>query len=461
MAPGRHLTPLTPTWQALWGRLPNRRLKTRLSRLLHYCSAVGVEPSDVSEATFAAFRQHLNQSLLKNPAAAFRETLLGWNAARVQVPGWPNIDVSIPARRTAWTMPWSAFPESLQQDAVRYLDRLGGRDPLEELPFRPVRPLTLQLREYQIRLFASALVIRGWDSSTLTSLADLVAIDAFKDGLRHLIARRGGRSTANTVHLATSLKAIARYHVRVDAQHLERMAAVIGRLEPPKRGLTAKNRSRLRALDDPKTALALVQLPAKLMTSADRERRPLRAARLAQTAVAVEILLMAPIRIGNLSTLDIERHLLRPNRAGDMLHIVIESSEVKNREPLEYPLPTGSVAMIERYLSQFRPALAPSGSTALFPGGSNGCKHGNSLREQIGDAVFMHTGMRVHPHLFRHIAAKLFLDANPGSYEVMRRVLGHRSLETTTAFYTGLESASAVRHFDQTILKLRKGGGRS
>jgi site-specific recombinase XerD len=134
---------------------------------------------------------------------------------------------------------------------------------------------------------------------------------------------------------------------------------------------------------------------------------------------------------------------------------------VKNDEALEYPLPQSSVELIGRYLSQFRPALAPAGGTALFPGGSQGCKHGNTLREQIVDAVFTYIGMRVNPHLFRHIAAKLFLDANPGSYEVMRRVLGHRSIETTTAFYTGLETAAAVRHFDATILKLRKSRGRS
>jgi integrase len=176
--------------------------------------------------------------------------------------------------------------------------------------------------------------------------------------------------------------------------------------------------------------------------------------------VAIEILLMAPIRITNLADLDLEQHLIRPSRTKGSLHIVIESDETKNREPLEYPLPPGSVELIERYLARFRPALAP-GSSAFFPGGSNGTKHGNTLREQIADAVFTHTGMRVNPHLFRHIAAKLFLDANPGSYEVMRRVLGHRSIETTTAFYTGLETASAVRHFDQTILKLRKGRGRS
>jgi integrase len=296
----------------------------------------------------------------------------------------------------------------------------------------------------------------------LTSLSALIAIDVFKDGLRHLLERRGGRSTATVVHLATSLKAIARHHVRVDPQHLERMAAVIARLEPPKRGLTAKNRSRLRALDNPQTALALVQLPAKLITLADREQRhPLRAARLAQTAVALEILLMAPIRIANLSRLDIERHLIRPSPASNTLHIVIDSDETKNREPLEYPLPAGTITLIERYLAQFRPVLAPAGGTALFPGGCQGRKHGNTLREQIAEAVFTHTGMRVHPHLFRHIAAKLFLDANPGSYEVMRRVLGHRSIDTTTAFYTGLETAAAVRHFDATILKLRNGGVRA
>jgi hypothetical protein len=40
-------------------------------------------------------------------------------------------------------------------------------------------------------------------------------------------------------------------------------------------------------------------------------------------------------------------------------------------------------------------------------------------------------------------------------------VLGHRSIDTTTAFYTGLETAAAARHFDETILHLRResGGG--
>ena len=83
----------------------------------------------------------------------------------------------------------------------------------------------------------------------------------------------------------------------------------------------------------------------------------------------------------------------------------------------------------------------------------------SGFAEQISDTIHRYTGMHINPHLFRHIAAKLYLDGNPGGYEVVRRVLGQRSINTTLRFYTGLETASAVRHFDATILRLRKEPG--
>jgi integrase len=230
------------------------------------------------------------------------------------------------------------------------------------------------------------------------------------------------------------------------------------RLDVGHHGLTQKNRSRLRHLDDPQNVAALLHLPHILIDLAARNPRPYAGALQAQTAVAIEILLMAPLRIGNLARLDLERNLVRPGRS-NIVHVVIEPEDVKNREPLEYPLPPESVALIERYLSEFRPRFAPPGCcTALFPGRSGGTKSLNALRDQICKAVHRYTGMKINPHLFRHAGAKLYLDANPGSYEVVRRVLAHRSISTTTNFYTGLESASAVRHFDAMILKRRNSG---
>ncbi|NDB69993.1 MAG: hypothetical protein EB015_18725 [Methylocystaceae bacterium] len=54
-------------------------------------------------------------------------------------------------------------------------------------------------------------------------------------------------------------------------------------------------------------------------------------------------------------------------------------------------------------------------------------------------------------HLFRHAGGKIFLDSKPGQYEVVRRVLGHKSLATTTSIYTGAETRSAGQLFAQVI----------
>ena len=269
-----------------------------------------------------------------------------------------------------------------------------------------------------------------------------------------LIERSGGKTTTAIYDFVSALKAVARHHLHVEQHHLDRITAIMRRLDVDRRGLTQKNRSRLRRLDDPQNVAALLRLPHTLIDLAARNPRFHAAALQAQTAAAIEILLMTALRIDNLARLDLEQNLIRPGR-GNIVHIVIEPEDVKNREPIDYPLPLQSVELINRYVREFRPRLAPPGCTALFPGRGGGCKSLNCLRDQISATIHRYTGMRMHPHLFRHAGAKLFLDANPGAYEVVRRVLGHRSISTTINFYTGLEAASAVRHFDATILKRR------
>jgi integrase len=73
----------------------------------------------------------------------------------------------------------------------------------------------------------------------------------------------------------------------------------------------------------------------------------------------------------------------------------------------------------------------------------------------ITEAGRQYLGVEINPHLFRHLAAKLYLDEHPGGYEVVRRTLGHNSLDTTSKFYAGQEAGRSIRHYDRTILKLR------
>jgi integrase len=454
ISPGRNRNDLSPEWLDLWTQLP-RREKLALSRLARFLSDRGMGPNAVTAETFDEYREHLDQSLLKRPAGTFALAVRAWHRAANAVEDWPQIEVSIPDLRRRWVSKWDQFPESLQRDCRAWLDRLAGRDLLEDTPFRPVRPPTLEHREWQIRAFTSAVMLMGRDPATLTCLADLVEMETFKTCLRFFLDRQGGPTTA-IADLASVLKAIARHHVRVTPDHLDRIGGIIRRLAPGRVGLTETNRTRLRPFDDRENVGALLNLPTELMRQARQHRNPRRGAVRAQLAAAIEILLMAPLRMRNLAKLDIDQNLVRPGR-GRALHIVIGAEEVKNREPIEHPLPSDSIDLVERYIREFRPHLASAGNTALFPGIGAGPKNQDFFGTQVSRTIRAHTGLRIHPHLFRHITAKLFLDANPGNYEVVRRTLGHRSIDTTNAFYTGLETAAAVRHFDETILRLRRG----
>ena len=64
-----------------------------------------------------------------------------------------------------------------------------------------------------------------------------------------------------------------------------------------------------------------------------------------------------------------------------------------------------------------------------------------------------HSGLLVHPHLFRHIAARLALQEAPGNYEQARRLLGHSSIDTTTLYYTGLDGAAAAAVYQGRLLE--------
>jgi integrase len=457
--PGRSLAPLTGSWRSLYEALASKRLKDGLSRFMRYASALGLEPGDVTDAVMDGFLHALeDESLVRHPRIVHRRACACWNKACEQIPGWPQRRLSPPRSKRADVLRWDAFPPTLRDDTERWLAVLAGQDLLaENVPARPVRPATVVHRREQVRLFAGALVRRGRDAAQLRSLRDLVAMDNVREGLRFFLDRAGGATTSYVHDMASTLKSIARHWVRVDAAHLEQMKAICTRLKPKSTGMTAKNRSRLRQFDDAAVVDALLGFPSTIMSRVRRKSAPDRRAALdVQIAVAVELLTMAPIRIGNLVAIDIERHLLWTQQAGrGRLHLVFPPADVKNRQDLEFPLPPETAQLIQTYCRSYRPLLLERPSPWLFPGRAGRPKAQQGFREQIKSRVREATGIELNPHLFRHIASKLYLDTHPGGYAVVSRVLGHRSLATTAAFYSGTETAAAVRHFDEAILARR------
>lgn len=170
------------------------------------------------------------------------------------------------------------------------------------------------------------------------------------------------------------------------------------------------------------------------------------------------MLLNAPVRIQNLASIEIGRHLVdRSTQRERRVHLCFPAHEVKNSVELDFPLMPETIDLLDQYAAVWRPILCEGeGSPFLFPGDRpSRPKLKTTLSTQIKDLVFARSRLAMTAHRFRHAVGKIFLDRNPGQYEVVRQLLGHKDLRTTIASYCGAETASAVRHYAQTILGIR------
>jgi integrase len=94
----------------------------------------------------------------------------------------------------------------------------------------------------------------------------------------------------------------------------------------------------------------------------------------------------------------------------------------------------------------------------LFPGQHAGAKGKISFSGQITDRIYKATGLRMTVHQFRHAAGALVLQRRPGEYELVRQLLGHRSVQTTINAYIGLENIRASEIFSEIVRKHMDGG---
>ena len=430
-----------------------------LSRFIHYCSVQEVSPDEIDDAVMQAFLTFLvERTLHRKPRHVHRQTCVLWNRAVQQIESWPKRIVAVPGYRDTFSLPLHQFPKSFQSELEGWLDRLRGKDLLaSDAPLRPLRPDTILGKREQVRRLASALVRSGHPIDQVTSLGGLIELGNFRRALNWLLNNRAdGEPIPSLFELAYSMLGIARYWAKVTEPHLAELRRIVDRLRCRKRGLTSKNREILRQFDDPMNVLKLLTLPELLVARAKQQRNSRKAALSMQLALAIDIELHAPIRLKNLINLRLDRHFdhSRASRRG-VVHLVIPEVEVKNNEPLEFVLPSTVVRLLESYRKTYLPQITQGELTWLFPGQNDGAKHKVTLAGQIVAAIRRHTGLRMTVHAFRHVAAKIYLDRNPGAYALVSRLLGHRSIQTTMNAYTGLEGKAAGIAYDQEILRLR------
>ena len=462
---GSYLAKMSPPWLTLWDIIEGKQYyRTEFSRFFRYCSKQGIAPSAISDQVLADYLQAVEaESFVKTPKVRQQSICRLWNkcADLYQSHGWPQIRVSVPTYETRrYAISDDQLSLALLRELDGYITSLSGTDPFN-MQVKAFRPRSIKAIVGHFRRYISALHFQGVDLTSISSLEAIVTKEMFQLGMRWFWDRNGGQTSKHIGEIAWSIRCYAIKHLAADDETINFYASAMKRLRVSQDGLSDKNQRAMAQFDDPKMIEALVGLPFKLWTKAERSRNTASTSRRSkevqlciQAAVAIEILIFAPMRISNLQNLRLDQHISWQNKHA-VIHI--PRAQVKNDIDLVFKLPLTVSQRIQTYISDWRALYTEGANPYLFPGRKMNPKDGTRLRRQISKALWDEAGIKLTPHQFRHAAAKILLDAKPGHYEVIRKILGHKNLTTTYSHYAGAETQAALDLYDDVIMEHRKG----
>lgn len=451
--------PLTEAWQALVALVSHVSKRSALRRFARFCCSRQIDPNQVDDQTVEHYRAFLDRpGQSKDPERVCRDLVGLWN----RIVSSSSQRSLAPLKRRgidrAYTMAWADLPEGLRDDARAYYAATTSRvRRRREVALSPVRTSTAEQHDRMLRRLAAAEIANGVTPDELHSLADLVRPDNLNRALEFFEDREEKRDTPGrqAFDMAVLANKIARDWAKLDFAEIKKIAGWCCALRPRRGGMTVRNCERLRQFANRQTVQTLMALPNDLEQRAKSLPSGFKAAILMQSAVMIDILLTAPLRLQNLRKLDRNRHIRKAlSLSNETWHLEFSAEEMKNDRPLHLALPAQLVARIDLYMSRFQPLLGHAEDTSLlFPGADDRPKSDNAMRRQLSGTIRRELGLIMHPHLFRHLAALLYLRACPGDYETVRQLLGHRSLQTTAEFYAGFETDLATRRYHEAVFQ--------
>jgi integrase len=301
-------------------------------------------------------------------------------------------------------------------------------------------------------------------------LADTANVGALRASLHDIRQRHEaeGRFKADSGYryaAGSILWTIARDWTGAPGDVIDQMKRDTKKVKPKHQGYMAPSRQKmLDMFDEPARLLAWFDQPAKLLERAERLRRQGRITPSSivdvQVALLIQMINVLPARPGNLCGQRFKgdperRNLLLPRTKGGPLFMLWRPSEVKNHEHLKAELDPDAVATLRLYLEHYFPAaLRFAGlqdSDYLFPGRKSDKPKSEKQMNRCFRKRMAKAGLDMTLHLGRHLAAKIILDEDEGLIEVVSRLLGHKSLETTRRFYLGTRTEKASERYREVI----------
>lgn len=200
----------------------------------------------------------------------------------------------------------------------------------------------------------------------------------------------------------------------------------------------------------------LFQLGIELLTTATTatsRNNPYAAPQQARDGLMIAMLAARPIRLKNFAAIEIGCHLVRVD---DVYWLHFDASEVKNRKPIEVPLPAALTHWIDDYIAIHRPRLLGQNKSKRLWIGRDGVSlsHG-VIRHHFKNQTRTAFGEALTPHLARDCAATSVAIEDPKHVRIAANILGHHSLATTQKYYDQSHMLEAGRLYQSAMSSLR------
>lgn len=296
---------------------------------------------------------------------------------------------------------------------------------------------------------------------TIEELTDPEFLDVAAETLKEV--NRGEYPSAYVTSVLKTARKIARDYLCRSPEDLREIDDTIALHKVNYQGIAPRNMSKLRLFNDTRIQRT-IDLSAVLLRDIDASiQRKRKAAhksdgslpkavevidpelgRDIMAALAHDILLARAPRSENVVKARLDWVVWQDGRA----RIVVPAAQVKMRSAgdadLTIQLGKAASKLLSTYLETVRPAILTASqkeSPYLFPaqGKTNADGHYAGLLKRVTARLHEKVGVRINPHLYRHLIGWIWLRDSLDHLPKVQRLLGHKRLQTTIDHYAELD----------------------
>jgi integrase len=170
-------------------------------------------------------------------------------------------------------------------------------------------------------------------------------------------------------------------------------------------------------------------------------------------AFVVAFLATRPIRLENVSAIELGRHL---TKVGDRYWCRFSPTETKEGRPLEFPMPASLTPWLDHYLSIYLPLLLRGRQRSrLWISIRSTPMDDNSVYYSVVRCTERLIGKPINPHLFRDCVATIIAELAPKEVRIISKILRHSNLSTVEDYYNQAGMLSAGRRYHEALEEFR------